>query len=119
MIEVGGVRRSPVEIETRPVEHPAVRDAAAVGRADGDGLTKPEAHVAPEDPAAAGDSLARTLLDRCKAGLAPYKTNTRAGSASWTNCRAPPPARSAASSSARAPDRAYGRVCPAPRTTYL
>ena len=73
MIKVGGIWCSPVEIETRLVEHPAVRDAAVVGRADGDGLTKPEAHVVPEDPAAAGDSLARILLDHCKAGLAPYK----------------------------------------------
>ena len=40
---------------------------------DGDGLTKPEAHVVQEDSAAGGDSLARTFLDHCKAGLAPYK----------------------------------------------
>ena len=40
---------------------------------DGDGLTKPEAHVVQEDPAAGGDSLAQTLLDHCKAGFAPYK----------------------------------------------
>ena len=45
-----------------------------VGRADGDGLIKPEAWIVPKDPRAAADpALADALVRHCKSRLAPYK----------------------------------------------
>ena len=73
MLKVGGIWCSPVEIEAKLVEHPKVLEAAIVGRADGDKLIKPEAHVVLNDPADASPELAKELLQHCKSGLAPYK----------------------------------------------
>jgi len=73
MLKVGGIWCSPVEIESRLVEHPAVLEAAIVGRADGHDLIKPEAFVVLKDAAGASNGLADELLTFCKAGLAPYK----------------------------------------------
>ncbi len=73
MIKVGGLWCSPFEVEECLTEHPDVLEAAVVGREDEDGLAKPEAHVVPAAPDLAGDDLAKALLARCKARLAPYK----------------------------------------------
>src|SRR5262245_3237452 len=73
MLKVGGIWCSPFEIESKLIEHAAVLEAAVVGRADADGLIKPEAFVVPSDERYAGDALANELLALCKTGLAPYK----------------------------------------------
>ena len=73
MLKVGGIWCSPVEIENRLVEHPKVLEAAVVGRADGEGLVKPEAHVVLHEPADGGEALAAELVTHCKDGLARYK----------------------------------------------
>jgi benzoate-CoA ligase family protein len=77
MLKVGGIWCSPFEIEARLIEHASVLEAAIVGRADSDGLIKPEAHIVLKDVAViAGDNgagLRRALLEHCKSGLAPYK----------------------------------------------
>jgi acyl-coenzyme A synthetase/AMP-(fatty) acid ligase len=73
MLKVGGIWCSPVEIESRLIEHSQVLEAAVVGRADDDELTKPEAFVVLKDPTKASDSLAQELLEHCKDGLARYK----------------------------------------------
>ncbi|MBL26492.1 MAG: benzoate--CoA ligase [Rhodospirillaceae bacterium] len=73
MLKVGGMWCSPFEIEARLVEHPAVVEAAVVGRADGAGLVKPHAYVVLADPNAAGAEMNAALLAHVKAGLAPYK----------------------------------------------
>jgi len=73
MIKVGGIWCSPVEIESRLIEHPKVLEAAIVGRADEDQLIKPEAFIIPKNADDAGDALAEELLDHCKSGLARYK----------------------------------------------
>jgi benzoate-CoA ligase family protein len=73
MLKVGGIWCSPFEIESKLIEHPAVVEAAVVGRADGDELIKPEAFVVLSDDGYAGDKLANELLALCKSGLAPYK----------------------------------------------
>ena len=73
MLKVGGIWCSPVEIENRLVEHPKVLEAAVVGRADDEGLVKPEAHVVLHEPADAGEALAAELVTHCKDGLARYK----------------------------------------------
>ena len=43
MLKAGGIWVSPAEVESRLLEHPAVREAAVVGVADADGLDKPVA----------------------------------------------------------------------------
>ena len=73
MLKVGGIWCSPVEIESRLIEHPKVLEAAIVGRGDEDQLIKPEAFVVLNNPGDAGDALARELLEHCKSGLARYK----------------------------------------------
>ena len=73
MMKVGGIWCSPVEIESRLIEHPRVLEAAVVGRADDDQLIKPEAFVVLNDPSDAGAGLAEELLEHCKEGLARYK----------------------------------------------
>ena len=73
MIKVGGIWCSPIEIESRLIEHPKVLEAGVVGREDADGLVKPEAHIILKDPADACEALATELLEHCKDGLARYK----------------------------------------------
>ncbi len=73
MLKVGGIWCSPFEIEARLVEHPAVLEAAIVGRADDADLIKPEAFIVLKDKGGASDDLAGELLAHCKTGLAPYK----------------------------------------------
>jgi benzoate-CoA ligase family protein len=73
MLKVGGIWCSPIEIESRLIEHPAVLEVGVVGREDDDGLVKPEAHIILKDHGDADDDLAAELLEHCKAGLARYK----------------------------------------------
>jgi benzoate-CoA ligase family protein len=73
MLKVGGIWCSPVEVESRLIEHPKVLEAAVVGRADDDQLIKPEAYIVLKDPGAASDALAQELLEHCQSGLARYK----------------------------------------------
>jgi benzoate-CoA ligase family protein len=73
MLKVGGIWCSPFEIESKLIEHPAVVDAAVVGRADKDELIKPEAFVVIKHGREGNDALASELLGLCKSGLAPYK----------------------------------------------
>lgn len=76
MLKVGGIWCSPFEIESHLVEHPQVFEAAVVGRADADGLIKPEAFIVGAEPnsdPATTDALATALRQHCKTGLARYK----------------------------------------------
>jgi acyl-coenzyme A synthetase/AMP-(fatty) acid ligase len=73
MLKVGGIWCSPVEIESRLIEHAKVLEAAVVGREDDDQLVKPEAYIILNDHHDASDALATELLEHCKSGLAPYK----------------------------------------------
>ncbi|MBM3558599.1 MAG: benzoate-CoA ligase family protein [Alphaproteobacteria bacterium] len=74
MLKVGGIWCSPVEIEARLVAHPAVLEAAVVGRADADGLVKPEAWIVLKKGAAApGPDLETALTEHCRAELARWK----------------------------------------------
>jgi len=74
MLKVGGIWCSPVEIESVLIEHPAVLEAAVVGRADADQLIKPEAWIVLKDQdAPAPPGLAAELVQLCKTRLAPYK----------------------------------------------
>ena len=77
MMKVGGIWTSPIEIEGRLIEHPKVLEAAIVGRADADGLIKPEAWIVLKEKSggegAAASALESELREHCKKGLAPYK----------------------------------------------
>ena len=73
MLKVGGIWCSPVEIESRLIEHPMVLEAAVVGRSDEYELIKPAAFVVLNDPADAGETLAQDLLEHCRNGLARFK----------------------------------------------
>ncbi|MEK9677148.1 MAG: benzoate-CoA ligase family protein [Rhodospirillaceae bacterium] len=73
MLKVGGIWCSPVEIENKLVEHPAVLEAAVVGRADDDELIKPEAFIVLNNAGDASADLKAELLEHCKTGLARYK----------------------------------------------
>ena len=70
MLKVSGIYVSPFEVEATLVQHPAVLEAAVVGKPDADGLTKTQAFVVLKPGAAATeDELKAFVKDR----LAPYK----------------------------------------------
>ena len=64
---------SPVEVEGALCEHPAVEQAAVVGRTDADGLMRVAAYVVLHDPGATdGKGLARELRRHVAHLLAPH-----------------------------------------------
>jgi benzoate-CoA ligase family protein len=67
MLKAGGIWVSPAEVESRLLEHPAVREAAVVGLADADGLDKPVAVVV------ADGATAEELVAFCREGLSHFK----------------------------------------------
>jgi len=73
MLKVGGIWVSPVEVEATLIKHPAVLEAAVVGKEDADRLVKPKAFVVLKDPALASEALAEELKAFVKARIAPYK----------------------------------------------
>jgi benzoate-CoA ligase family protein len=73
MLKVGGMWCSPLEIEVKLLEHPKVREAAVVGRADDDGLVKPAAYIVPRNAADACEATVEELRQFCKSQLAGYK----------------------------------------------
>src|SRR6266850_566792 len=73
MLKVGGIWVSPVEVEATLVRHPAVLEAAVVGREDSDRLVKPQAFVVLKEPSSGGDKLADELKAFVKDKIAPYK----------------------------------------------
>jgi benzoate-CoA ligase len=83
------------------VQHPAVLEAAVIGVADVDGLTKTKAFVVLKAGAAATEDELKAFV---KTGWRP--TSTRARSSSSANCPRPPPARSSAFGCASASGRA-------------
>jgi benzoate-CoA ligase family protein len=73
MMKVGGIWCSPVEIEACLIGHPAVLESAVVGRADADGLVKPQAFVVLKSGHDGSTMLTDALMAHCKKTLAPYK----------------------------------------------
>jgi benzoate-CoA ligase len=73
MLKVGGIWVSPVEVEATLIKHPAVLEAAVVGKEDEEGLVKPQAFVVLKDPAQASPALAEALKAFVKDQIAPYK----------------------------------------------
>ncbi|HTV94401.1 MAG TPA: benzoate-CoA ligase family protein [Steroidobacteraceae bacterium] len=73
MLKVGGIYVSPIEVESALIAHPAVHEAAVVGREDADHLVKPAAYVVLAGGFAASEELAAELKAFVKSRLAPYK----------------------------------------------
>ncbi len=73
MLKVGGIWVSPIEVEATLIRHPAVLEAAVVGKEDSDRLVKPQAFVVLKEPAAASATLVDELKGFVKDKIAPYK----------------------------------------------
>ncbi len=73
MLKVGGIYVSPIEVEAALVAHPAVHEAAVVGREDNDRLIKPMAYAVLAGGYRGSEELVRELQTFVKARLAPYK----------------------------------------------
>jgi len=73
MLKVGGRWVAPFEIESALIEHPAVLEAAVVGRPDESGLTGAAAWVVLRDPSKASAATIDAIRAFCKGRLAPYK----------------------------------------------
>ncbi|HEX9412992.1 MAG TPA: benzoate-CoA ligase family protein [Ktedonobacterales bacterium] len=73
MLKVSGQWVSPVEVEAALSAHPAVLEAAVIGRQDADGLVKPQAYVVLQQGETPSDALAETLQQYVKTTLVPYK----------------------------------------------
>jgi benzoate-CoA ligase len=73
MLKVGGIYVSPIEVESALIAHPAVHEAAVVGREDADHLVKPIAYVVLAQGHLASDALSSELKLFVKSRLAPYK----------------------------------------------
>ncbi len=73
MLKVGGIYVSPIEVESALIAHPAVYEAAVVGKEDCDRLIKPAAYVVLTQASLASDALAVELKAFVKSRLAPYK----------------------------------------------
>jgi benzoate-CoA ligase len=70
MLKVSGIYVSPFEVESTLVQHPAVLEAAVIGVADEEGLTRAKAYVVLKAGAAASEDELKAFV---KERLAPYK----------------------------------------------
>lgn len=73
LFKVNGQWLSPAEVESALIAHPAVREAAVVGREDEAGLTKPVAYVVVNAEFAPNDHLARELQEWVAEKVGGYK----------------------------------------------
>jgi 4-hydroxybenzoate-CoA ligase len=73
MLKVSGVWVSPFEVEEALIAHPAVLEAAVVGKQDRDGLTKPRAFVVLNAPVVDHDALGDELKEHVKQRIGVWK----------------------------------------------
>ena len=73
MFKVSGIWVSPFEVESALITHPAVLEAAVVGKEDADGLTKPRAFVVLKPGHAPGEALFEALKEHVKATAGAWK----------------------------------------------
>ena len=73
MLKVSGIYVSPIEVESALITHPAVLEAAVIGKADEEELIKPVAYVVLKSGRQPSDALAEELRQHVKSQLAPYK----------------------------------------------
>lgn len=70
MLKVSGIYVSPFEVEATLMQHPAVLEAAVIGKQDADGLTKTKAFVVRKGDKQVSDEELKAFV---KERLAPYK----------------------------------------------
>jgi len=70
MLKVSGIYVSPFEVEATLMQHPAVLEAAVIGKEDAEGLTKTKAYVVCKDGQSVGENELKAFV---KERLAPYK----------------------------------------------
>ncbi|MDC7718686.1 benzoate-CoA ligase family protein [Vogesella sp. DC21W] len=73
MLKVSGQYVSPFEVETTLMRHPAVLEAAVVGKQDDNGLVKTKAFVVLTDDYTPNEELVSELKNFVKSKLAPHK----------------------------------------------
>ena len=73
MLKVGGIYVSPTEVESSLMRHPAVFEAAVVGRQDEQGLVKPECFLVINEGYSRNQELKDEIKSHVKNTLAPYK----------------------------------------------
>ena len=73
MLKVSGQYVSPFEVEATLCQHTAVLEAAVIGVADAEGLTRAKAFVVLKPGHSAGSALEGELKAFVKSKLAPYK----------------------------------------------
>jgi len=73
MLKVSGQYVSPFEVESALMQHDAVLEAAVIGVADDNGLTRAKAFVVLKDQARADERMSQELQTFVKSRLAPYK----------------------------------------------
>jgi len=73
MLKVSGIYVSPIEVESALITHPAVLEAAVIGKADEEELIKPVAYVVLKSGQQPSEALAEELRQHVKSQLAPYK----------------------------------------------
>jgi len=73
MMKVSGVWVSPTEIESTLIEHPAIQEAAVVGRKDKDQLIKPAAWIVLKNGSIGSEKLKSELQEFVTSRLAVYK----------------------------------------------
>ena len=73
MFKVSGIWVSPFEVESALVAHPAVLEAAVVGKDDSDGLTKPKAFVVLKPGSDWSEPLGEELKEHVKATAGAWK----------------------------------------------
>jgi len=74
LFKVSGHWVSPIEIEERLLQHPAVSECAVVGVRDESGLMKPKAYVVLREGSAGHDQLVQELHAFVREKLPPFKT---------------------------------------------
>jgi benzoate-CoA ligase family protein len=72
MFKVSGIWLSPFTVESALVAHPAVLEAAVVGRKDGDGLLKPAAYIVLKPGETATPALLEGLKEHVKQTAGPW-----------------------------------------------
>jgi len=70
MLKVSGIYVSPFEVEATLMQHPAVLEAAVIGKEDADGLTKTKAYVVRKEGRQVDEDELKAFV---KERLAPYK----------------------------------------------
>jgi len=73
LLRVSGHWVSPAEVEAVLISHPAVLEAAVVGKEDSDRLVKPQAFVVLREGHPATPALVEALKAHVKATSAPYQ----------------------------------------------